>query len=150
MMSKWQRFPKSVWWALGSLVPMAVGAFGPWVTVEGLTIHGTDDGRDGWVVVGAAAVAGLALVFFLRFPRGWLAVITLLAALAGVGTTAYDIQDINGFASGSLLFAEVDVSAEWGIYVALVGSISLALASIGLLVEGRRRKPAAVEAPTGA
>jgi hypothetical protein len=149
-MSKWQRFPKSVWWALGSLVPMAVGAFGPWVTVEGLTIHGTDDGRDGWAVLGAAGIAGIALALFLHYRRRWLAIIALLAGLAGVGTTAYDIQDINGFASDSLLFTEVDVSAEWGIYVALAGSISLALASIGLLVEGRRRKPAPVEAPTGA
>jgi hypothetical protein len=149
-MSKWQRFPKSVWWALGSLVPMGVGAFGPWVTVEGLTIHGTDDGRDGWVVLGAAGIAAIALALFLRYRRGWLAVVSLLAGIAAVGTTAYDIQDINGFASNSLLFAEFDVSAEWGIYVALVGSISLVLASIGLLVERRRRRPVPVEAPTGA
>src|SRR6266508_816362 len=141
--------PKSVWWSTGSLILMVVGAFGPWAKVADLlTINGTDGVRDGWAVVGAAAVAALVLLLFLRFRRGWLVVLSLLAGLAGAATAAYDISDINGIASDDELFGSL-VSTEWGIYLALVGSISLSLASIGLLIEGRRREPRPVETPVG-
>ena len=66
--------PKIFWWAAGSLVLMVVGAFGPWATVADLTIHGTDGGRDGWVVVGAAGIAALCLLLYIRSRRGWLLV----------------------------------------------------------------------------
>lgn len=135
---------KGFWWAVASVVLMLVGAFGPWAKVADLlTIKGTDGGRDGWVVVGAAGVAALVLLLYVRFGRGWLVVLSLLAGLAGAATTAYDIS---GIESGGELFGDL-VRTQWGIYVALVGSISLALAVIGLLIEGRRREPMAVEAP---
>jgi uncharacterized membrane protein len=146
-------FPKSFWWSVGSLSLMIVGAFGPWAKVADLlTIHGTDGGRDGWVVVGAAGVAALVLLFYLPFRRGWLVVFALLAGLAGAATAAYDISDIRGIASGDELFGDL-VSTQWGIYVALVGSISLALASLGVLVESRRvRRESAkpIETPASA
>ena len=142
--------PRSTWWVGGSLVIMVVGAFGPWATIADLaTIHGTDGGRDGWVVVGAAAVAALAVLGYLRFRRGWLIVLSLLAGLLGVVTTVYDISDMTS-ASDSLLFEDIPVDLRWGIYVALVGSVSLALASMGMLVEGRRRGSVRVEAPSSA
>ncbi len=50
---------RSSWWAVGSLVLMLVGAFSPWAKVFVLTIDGTDDGKDGWVVVAAAAFAAV-------------------------------------------------------------------------------------------
>jgi drug/metabolite transporter (DMT)-like permease len=119
---------------------MVAGAFGPWARVGDLaTIHGTDGGRDGWVIVGAAAVAALAVLLYLRFRRSWLVVLSLLAASAGVVTTAYDINDLTGGASDSLLFEDISVDLGWGICVALLGSASLALASAGLLLESRRR-----------
>lgn len=143
--------PKSFWWAWGSLLVMVVGAFGPWVKVLDLTINGTDGGRDGWVILGVAGVAALVLLLSLRFRRRWLAAIPLLAGLAGVATTAYDISDISGLSSETLLFSNVSASAQWGIYLALAGSVSLTLASVGLLIESRRREPkAVVEALTGA
>jgi hypothetical protein len=47
------QLPKTFWWAVASIVLMLVGAFGPWAKVLGLvTVNGTDDGKDGWVVVG--------------------------------------------------------------------------------------------------
>jgi hypothetical protein len=126
--------PKSFWWAVASIVLMVVGAFGPWAKVFTLTINGTDDGKDGWVVVGAAAVGALGLLLCL-LVRSWRpAVVVLIAALAGAATAGYDIRDTHNLASGT----GGGVSTEWGLYVALVGSISLLLASIGVAVETRQ------------
>jgi len=145
--------PKSLWWSAGSLVLMVVGAFGPWAKIADLlTINGTDGGRDGWIVVGAAGVAALSLLFYRRFRRGWLVVLALLAGVAAASTVAYDISDIRGIASGDELFGDL-VSTQWGIYVALVGSISLALASLGVLVESRKSRregPMPIETPADA
>ena len=130
---------RSVWWAAASLVAMAVGAFGPWVTVLGLiTINGTDGARDGWVVLGAALAAGAVLL--LRRRRSWPAVLCLLAGVVGAATVGYDMHDIEA--------ALGDNAAElrWGIYVALLGSISLIVASAALIFERRRSRPAS-EAP---
>lgn len=149
MSNRKRSLPKSFWWSAGSLVLMVVGAFGPWAKVAGLTIHGTDGPRDGWVVVGAAGVAALGMVLYIRFRRGWLLALPLLAGLAGAATAGYDISDISGLASGSVLFFDVPVSTEWGIYVAFVGSVSLALASVVLSIEGRRREPVPVETLAG-
>jgi uncharacterized membrane protein (UPF0136 family) len=142
--------PKSFWFATGSLVPMLVGAFGPWVTVAGIvTIEGTDGGRDGWLVVGAAAIAAVALVLYIRSRRRWVIALPLLAGLAGAATTGYDISDINGVASGNGLLGGL-VNTEWGIYLALVGSISLALATVALVIEGGRKKTMPAELAAGA
>jgi uncharacterized membrane protein len=117
---------------------MLVGAFGPWAKVLGIvTINGTDGGRDGWIVVGAAAFAAVFLLIFLRLRKRWLLTLPILAGVVGAATAGYDISDINGLYSNTLGISVVDT--EWGIYVALVGSISLVLASIGLWLETKRR-----------
>lgn len=132
---------KPAWWAGASLVAMVVGAFGPWVKVFGIvTINGTDGGRDGWVVIGAAAVAALLLLIYAKAHRRWLLVLPVLAGLAGAATAAYDIDDISRLGSGSVFGAGDTFSAQWGIYVSLVGSVSLALAAVVLIM--RRREPA--------
>lgn len=144
--------PKSFWWSVGSLVPMVVGAFGPWAKVTDLvTINGTDGGRDGWFVLGAAVTAAVALLAFARFRRGWLFALPLLAGLLSVAATAYDLNDLGNAASDAQLFG-LAVSAGWGIYVALGGSISLVVASIALVIENRYRKPTPepLEAPSAA
>jgi len=139
--------PRSYWWCVGSLVLMVVGAFGPWAKVLIITINGTDDGKDGWVVVGAAAVAAVFLGLYLWRRKTWVVVLPVLAGCLAAATAGYDISDINSLAS-SELGSDV-VSTEWGIFVALVGSISLALASVALIVETRRSaQPVRDIAPT--
>lgn len=132
------RFPKSWFWADASVVLMVVGSFTPWAKVSAaavsFTIKGTDGGKDGWIVFGAAIAASAFLALYLVFRRRWILVLPLLAALAGAGTAGYDIADIENVAAGGA----VDVSAQWGIYLALVGSISLGLATIALMMETRR------------
>jgi hypothetical protein len=126
------QLPKTLWWAVGSMVLMLVGAFGPWVTVLGIvTVNGTDDGKDGWIVVGAVAVAAIVIGCFVRWPRRWLLTLPILAGIAGAATAAYDINDISGSADV--------IDAGWGIYLALISSFSLTAASIALWVETRRR-----------
>jgi hypothetical protein len=150
MSNRISSLPKAFLWSVGSLVVMVLGAVGPWAKVDGVaTINGTDGGRDGWVVVGAAGVAALFLALYLRRSRSWVLVLPLLAGLAGTATTVVDIDDINGIASEGSIFG-VAVSAQWGIYVALAGSISLTLASVGLLVRNRRTRSLRAEAPSGA
>jgi hypothetical protein len=132
------RLTKSFWWAVASIVLMVVGALGPWAKVLTLTINGTDDGKDGWVVVGAAAVAALGLLLCLLVRRWGPALLVLLAAFASGATAGYDIRDTHTLESNAGLGA----STGWGLYVALVGSISLLLASIGVVVETRRARRA--------
>jgi hypothetical protein len=72
------------WWAVGSLAGMALGAFGPWVTVVGFasaSVAGTDGSNDGWVVVAAAVAALVALLVHIRRPR---IITALVVALAGL------------------------------------------------------------------
>ena len=132
------RFPKSWFWADASVIVMAVGAFGPWAKVEAgplsFTIKGTGEGDDGWIVFGAAVAATVFLTLFLVYRRRWILLFPLLAAAAGGGTAGYDLVDIERLAAGS----PIDVSTSWGIYLALAGAISLALATIALMVETGR------------
>jgi hypothetical protein len=117
-----------LWWGLISAVLMVIGSFGPWAKVLGLiTVNGTDDGGDGWVVIVAAAVGAVALVLWRVRSRRWL-ILTVIAAAAGLATTIYDRVDLEGTTNGVDIGSLVD--AAWGIYVAMIGSASLALAAI--------------------
>lgn len=133
---------KGFWWAIASVALMLVGAFGPWAKVLFITINGTDDGRDGWIVVGAAGAAAVLLLVYLRTGKRWLAVIPLLAGALGAATAGYDISDINGTFGGDV------ANAEWGIYLALIASVSLILASLALIL-GRRPNRQVAEAEAG-
>jgi hypothetical protein len=133
-----------LWWGLLSAVVMVIGSFGPWAKVLSLvTVNGTDDGGDGWVVIGAAAVGVVALLLWRMRSRGWL-IVTVLAAGAGLATTIYDRIDLEGTTEGVDIGSFVD--ASWGIYVAMLGSASLALAAIAgwMLAQAPADTPAAV------
>lgn len=121
--------PKTFWLGVASLVPMTAGAFGPWVTLLGVeTLSGTED-NPGWIVVGAAVAAALALAVYYRRPRRWLCVIAVLAGALGVAVTALNIHDFST--------SEGLETADWGIYVALGGSVALVLACLVLAAQTR-------------
>jgi hypothetical protein len=145
-----RRFPISLAAAgLASLL-MILGGFGPWAkanvllggtTIFSLTINGTDGGGDGWIVIVAAGVA-IALLVVIAFTwQRWLALIPLIAGVVGAAVAGYDVSDINTISADSGR-ATANASAEWGIYLSLVASIALALASVAMLYELKRRRPA--------
>jgi hypothetical protein len=135
-------FPRSLLLAAVSLVLMVVGAAGPWASISPglgllrpITIHGTDHGKDGWIVVGAAAAAIVFLLVVAYTRRRWLALAPLLAGGVAAATAAYDITDINRFGGGNI------ASSQWGIYLALAGSVGLMLSSVLAIAEIRRPVP---------
>jgi hypothetical protein len=117
------------WWGLASVVVMVIGAFGPWAKILGLiTVNGTDESGDGWIVIGAAIVGAIAFALWRAQGRNWLA-LAALAAAAALATTIYDRVDLerttaNGVNVGAL------IDAGWGIYVAMIGSLSLGIAAV--------------------
>ncbi len=138
------------WWALASAALMVVGGFGPWASVlEVLTVSGTDGG-DGWFLIfGGVIAAGLLIVRFVTESRRiWFLVVSLVLALLCVLVSIVDLADIAGLAEGEggIDLSEA-VSAEWGLYLSLLSSISLAAACIAWLVAGRGQAP--VPQPAG-
>jgi hypothetical protein len=128
--------PKSLLAALVGLILMVVGAVGPWASVLGvLTINGTDDGKDGWIVIVAAALAAVLIGLSAFTRRRWLLLLAVLAAASGAATAAYDIGDIKTLAPSEGGRA---VDTEWGIYLALVGSIVVAGACFAAFFQARR------------
>ena len=133
-------FPRSVAAASLGVILMIVGSFGPWAKVLGtLTINGTDSGKDGWVTLVCGIIAAVFMLIVALAKMRWFAIGALLPGLVAAATAAYDITDINRLGNGSL------ASAQWGIYLALVGSIIVVLASIWAIAEVR--KPAPAETP---
>jgi hypothetical protein len=129
-------------WGLASAGVMVLGSIGPWVELRGVVvIRGTDDGHDGWVVIVAAAVGVVAFLLAGR-ARSWL-LLAVLAAGVGLATTIYDRIDLEKTVGGIDVGQFLDPG--WGLYVAMVGSASLAVASVASwIVSGRRAKTTAL------
>jgi len=134
IVSEPRRLPASFWWVLGSAVLMTVGAFGPWETLLGVVSFSGTELDLGWHVIGAGVAAVVGLGFYVRRRRVWLCLVPLLAGGWSVLLTGGELSDI-GNEGGDL------EAARWGLYVALVGSCSLVLASFCLAVESTSREP---------
>lgn len=111
---------------LSAVVLMVVGSIGPWFKIGGVTGDGLD--RDGVITlilaIVAAALVGLARVRARAPTRIGLVVCAILA----LATCVYDIIDILGT---ELL----SPSLGWGIIVATLGSLDLAVsATVGRLL----------------
>ena len=110
---------------------MVVGAFSPWLTVLGISISGIDAANGAWVVIVAAAI-GVGIYYAMR-RRSDAGVWPLLAGLAAVAVTVYDRQSLQ--VTG--VFAGV-VQIGWGLNLALIASVSMAIAGIVAIVQARR------------
>ena len=111
---------------------MAVGGFGPWVTVLGISVSGTEG--DGWIVILAAAIGAGFVFWHDRRPSPWLLAAAALAGVAGLAVAAYDWARLENIASGSQeqlegLF-DLSVSTGWGIVLCTVASASLVVATL--------------------
>jgi hypothetical protein len=113
-------------WVLGSAALMVLGAFGPWVKALGQSVSGTDGGNDGWIVVAAAVIAA-ALFYRLReVPAA--GVWPLIGGVIGAIVTVYDRNNINDAIEEGGAFARALAQVGWGLNLAIVASISFAVA----------------------
>jgi hypothetical protein len=144
---------RTYWWALVSCGLMVIGALGPWVTVLGLTVGGTEG--DGWIVIGAALVAGGLVIWHDRGPRLWKLAVVGLAGLVAFGTGAYDWSEIESIAADAEeiegLF-DVSVSVGWGLILCTIAAASLVAAVIAhyLVYRAASFTPVAQPAPDDA
>jgi hypothetical protein len=109
---------------------MVVGGFGPWVTVLGFSVSGTEG--DGWFVIVAGAVAAGLLFWHDAVPALWRLVLAAIAGVVGFGVAVYDWSQVESIASESEeqlegLF-QLAVSPGWGLILAAIASASLVAA----------------------
>jgi FkbM family methyltransferase len=121
----------SFWWAAMSVVLMSVGAVGPWAELLGAR----SDGHQDEVVLALAVIAGAMLLLLAVSGRWWIAVVPLVAGLAATALTGNDIRNVRALVPDA---SDRHVTLEWGIYLALVGSLSLILSLAALVIDGRR------------
>jgi len=115
------------WWVLASAALMVVGAFGPWVELLGLSAGGTDGNNDGWLVIAVAVVAGAIFLWQRRTPRAGAAAIA--GGVLGAIITIYDRSNVSDAAGENAQVGEL-VQVGWGLNLAIVASISLAIAGV--------------------
>lgn len=122
--------------AIAGIVAMVVGSIGPWAMVNGHTINGTTTGKDGvYVIVGGAIGLFFLIMFASTGRRGFLTTTVVFGVLAAL-IPIVDISDLSNLAGS---FPSADISAGWGIYVALVGSAVLAIGSLIARITAPRR-----------
>jgi hypothetical protein len=111
---------------------MALGAFGPWVTVLGISVDGTNG--DGWLVLGAAGVAALALLLHRRRPSKGKALWALLGGAVGTAITIYDRNNLSSAINDGGTLTRGLAQVGWGLNLALIASISLGIAGLVVLL----------------
>ncbi len=127
-------------WVWVSAGFMLVGGFGPWATVFGVSVDGTNG--DGWIVIGAGLFGG-ALCYFVRSNR-WAGIWAIVGGVVGLGTTGYDRGHIQDAINKGGAFAQALMHVGWGLNLGLLASLSMLIAG----AVGALRKPATASADT--
>ena len=127
------------WPAAVCMGGMALGAIGPWARGPlGTTVSGLDGPSDGWVLLGAAAIAGLCLCLHHMSARRGSLTLLLLVGLTGAGVTFYDWRSLSGATGDSSDVAQVG----WGLHLGLVSSVGLVIFALALLPRTGLRRTA--------
>ncbi len=117
------------WLAVAAVALVLLGAFGPWVKGPlGISVSGTDGSNDGWLVAGAAAIAGICLLIYAQGRRKVALLIGLAASVASFGIALYDRHHVR-HALANVPAAQVG----WGLNLAMIASVGLALAFLALI-----------------
>jgi hypothetical protein len=119
------------WWVWCSAGLMVVGAFGAWATIGSVSVGGTVG--DGWFVILAGAL-GAGLSYAMRGSRSagaW----PIIGGAVGLAVTAYDRSHLESFINHGGAVAQPPVQVGWGLSVALIASISMAIAGVVSLVQ---------------
>jgi hypothetical protein len=145
MNAQWFGRPALFWVTVVAVGLMVIGGFGPWVSILGLaTVAGTHG--DGWVlIIGGAAAAGLLARQLRGDGRHWPMIVTVVIALIGAAVAISDLSDLSSTADGT--FLDGAVSAGWGLYACLIGSLALGVAAVLALVSKPYARAAVLAAP---
>jgi hypothetical protein len=143
-------------WGLASALLMALGSLGPWVRVGAFADGDIVGRRNGSLLVLAASVIAAAFLVVWRERRG-AGIAALLAGLAGLAVTLHDRRHpstlLRGrhFPPGLQLVTSRFEQVGWGLDLALLASLSLAVCGLVWLLALREDPPErarAVNAPT--
>jgi len=119
------------WWIWISAGLMVIGGFGAWAKVLTVSIDGTVG--DGWFVIIAGAL-GAGVFHAMRGSR-WAGALPLIGGVVGLAITAYDRSHLESFINHGGAVAQPPVSVGWGLEVALIASISMAIAGVVALAK---------------
>ncbi len=110
----------------GACVAIAIGSIGPWADIGPEEILGIDSaGSDGWLTLVLAGMSAAVLWSWFQFAaREKLYGVILMGGLA-LGLTLYDTIELSGVQADA-------ISAEWGLILALIGSVALVATAIRL------------------
>jgi hypothetical protein len=97
-------------------------------------VSGTDGSNDGWLIVVIAAVS--AGVFLWARERRFGAIGPILGGVLGAIVTIYDRGNLSDAGEGEL--GEGLIQVGWGLNLAMIASISLALAGAVWLLTNKR------------
>jgi hypothetical protein len=127
-----ERRQRIFYWVLASAALMLIGAFGPWAKVFAISVNGTDGSNDGWVVV-VLALASAALFAWKRDTRK-AGIWAIAGGALGAIVTIYNRQDITSSpdeeGEAGEFIQSIAVQVGWGLNLAIIASISLAIAGI--------------------
>lgn len=115
-------------WGVASAFFMLIGSFGPWVKALGASVSGTDGGNDGWLVVTAAVILGV-LMFVARNNRG-AGLLALIGGIIGATITIHDRGNVTNAINQHGALAAALVHVGWGLNLAMIASISFAIAGV--------------------
>jgi Protein of unknown function (DUF2510) len=134
------RVPIAIW-AFVSLLLLIIGSVGPWIETSGglvdLSVNGTDENRDGIVLIALAVLTVIPLGVWLALSQYVIARVIglafgLLFALTAAVIAVIDLDDVQSAGGGV-----IELSAGWGLWLCVFASLSLLLSLI-LAVAVRR------------
>jgi hypothetical protein len=138
-------------WGLASALLMALGSLGPWVRVGAFEDGDIVGRRNGSLLVLVAAVAAAGFLVAWRERRG-AGVAALLAGLAGLAVTLHDRRHLTTllrgrhFPPGLQLVTSRFEQVGWGLDLALLASLSLAVCGVVWLLALRDDPPERAQA----
>ena len=127
-------------------VAVVVGSFGPWATLGGSSIGGSEGGRDGWITLvlalltlaifgGVLTPAAVArIVRWIPLPFALLALLVAVIDIADITSTSSEFSD-------QFSDAVLTLSVGWGLWLVLAGSIVASIAAVLLMFASFPRPP---------